>query len=330
MKRVSRLVFALLMSGLIVVVGGCEMDDLTSNVGAVQGRVTDEQGNPLVSAMVSIADSPYSALSNVDGRYVLNLPAGSYSLSAQREGFEEGSKRVELSKDEQDPVIADFRLNKSSNAGPCLYLNLVASDDEYRSGEALEMKLEVVNRGDRAVKLGNQDEPPWEITAHSNEGWIVWSTSSGNKESIEIAPGESRSFSARWRWFEHPVHRSTVVMLEGHVNPDFPIIEPIEIGYDGKWDPSNTKSCKKQEDDSLRPHEPRLIPGYVTKPLFVRLSPEGYARPEESGEGETFPGYSGGEDIEPWVHYGNEASSNVKIRPHCWRISENRGFYHHR
>ena len=70
---------------------------VVSDVGAQQitGRVVSTSGEPLAAVQVFIAGSGIGALSQQNGRYLLlNVPAGTHTLTAQRIGFGTGTQQV--------------------------------------------------------------------------------------------------------------------------------------------------------------------------------------------------------------------------------------------
>lgn len=56
--------------------------------GKIAGRVTDEQGNPLVGATVLVLDTSYGAMTDPNGEYfIINLQPGEYNLQARMVGM---------------------------------------------------------------------------------------------------------------------------------------------------------------------------------------------------------------------------------------------------
>jgi outer membrane receptor protein involved in Fe transport len=56
-------------------------------MGAVWGRVLDDQGEPLIEVQVSVKGSQRQAFTDLDGRYRLEVPPGSYTLQFWFSGF---------------------------------------------------------------------------------------------------------------------------------------------------------------------------------------------------------------------------------------------------
>jgi len=64
--------------------------DLTT--GVISGRVTDENGDPLEGALVTVAFTPYFALTDASGYYSIgNVPPGTYELLVTKDGFQKGN-----------------------------------------------------------------------------------------------------------------------------------------------------------------------------------------------------------------------------------------------
>lgn len=91
---------------------------LVSSADAQQltGRVTDQQtGQPVGAVQVFIAGSGVGALTAQNGRYLLlNVPAGTHQLSAQRIGFVTVVQEVTVAADET--VVTDFQLREQALA----------------------------------------------------------------------------------------------------------------------------------------------------------------------------------------------------------------------
>jgi TonB-linked SusC/RagA family outer membrane protein len=92
--------FALVMSCLVVPSVGAQQ---------VTGRVTSTSGEPLSAVQVFIPDTGIGALSQQNGRYLLlNVPAGTHTITAQRIGY--GSLSQEVVVTAGEPAIQDFTL----------------------------------------------------------------------------------------------------------------------------------------------------------------------------------------------------------------------------
>src|SRR5688500_6178165 len=93
---------ALILAALLVV----------SDLGAQQvtGRVTNAQtGEPLGAVQVFIAGSGIGALSQQNGRYLLlNVPAGTHTISAERIGYRAVSQQVSVTTGQT--AILDFAM----------------------------------------------------------------------------------------------------------------------------------------------------------------------------------------------------------------------------
>lgn len=81
--------------------------------GGIHGRVTDgETHEPLAGVTLRLEGTSFSAVSGSDGGYrIANVPAGSYTLTARRVGYEEASRAVVVSEAE---VTADLSLTAAT------------------------------------------------------------------------------------------------------------------------------------------------------------------------------------------------------------------------
>ena len=55
--------------------------------GKIQGRVTDENGEPLPGATITVSGTTYGAIADANGNYTLNAPEGTYTLLVSYVGF---------------------------------------------------------------------------------------------------------------------------------------------------------------------------------------------------------------------------------------------------
>src|SRR5882757_3709263 len=65
---------------------------------SIKGKVLDANtGEPLVGANVSLENSKFAAIVNLDGSYTLkNIPAGKYEISVTFTGYEKEIKSIEV------------------------------------------------------------------------------------------------------------------------------------------------------------------------------------------------------------------------------------------
>lgn len=86
--------------------------------GTVKGKVTDQNGNPLVAANVILKGTTYGAATNAEGNYIIkSVPAGDYTLRVSIIGFvpQEFSITVKDGETtEQNAVLAEDILNMES------------------------------------------------------------------------------------------------------------------------------------------------------------------------------------------------------------------------
>ncbi|MGZ8492304.1 MAG: SusC/RagA family TonB-linked outer membrane protein [Gemmatirosa sp.] len=79
----------------------------------VTGTVTETGGQPLSNVQVQLVGTQFGGLTGADGRYTINgVPAGSYSLRAQRIGFAPLTRQVTVA--DGQTATADFQLTASA------------------------------------------------------------------------------------------------------------------------------------------------------------------------------------------------------------------------
>jgi len=98
--------YALSESGMLVIAPK-EAAALAS--GVIAGKVTAEDGSPIVGANVVIAGTYLGAATNINGQYTIrNVPPGSYTLTASAVGFRKQSAAVSVA--EGETATQDFVL----------------------------------------------------------------------------------------------------------------------------------------------------------------------------------------------------------------------------
>jgi hypothetical protein len=92
----------LLVAALLLFAPGLDAQQIT-------GRVTTTSGEPLAAVQVFIAGSGIGALTQQNGRFLLlNVPAGTHTISAERIGYRSGTASVTVAAGET--VVQDFQL----------------------------------------------------------------------------------------------------------------------------------------------------------------------------------------------------------------------------
>ena len=78
----------------------------------VEGTVYGEGDTPLEGATVSTEDGAYATLTDANGAYILQLPSGSYTLIAEKDGYK--SQRKDVVVESGQLVQQDFHLEKAA------------------------------------------------------------------------------------------------------------------------------------------------------------------------------------------------------------------------
>ena len=81
----------------------------SAQAGNVSGIVTDELGKPLAYASIIIKGSTKGTTANNEGRYVIALEPGSYTISCQYVGYEKMDKKVTVT---DEAITVNFQLNR--------------------------------------------------------------------------------------------------------------------------------------------------------------------------------------------------------------------------
>ncbi|QSW84759.1 carboxypeptidase regulatory-like domain-containing protein [Natrinema longum] len=108
-----------------------EDDEPTPTVGTLEGTVTDEDGEPIANATVTVGDEQTTTAD--DGSYALELESGEYELSVSAEGYEDASENVTI----------------ETNSTTTVDLTLEADDSE--KGSEVAETVESVNENEVAT-----------------------------------------------------------------------------------------------------------------------------------------------------------------------------------
>jgi hypothetical protein len=112
----------------------------------IKGKVTDAAtGEPLVGATVSLADTKFATIVNLDGSYVLkNIPAGKYEIKVKYSGYEKEKIKDVQVKAGQEIKGIDFQLKNESKelSGVIVASSKNGETDKY--ARSLERRSDVV------------------------------------------------------------------------------------------------------------------------------------------------------------------------------------------
>lgn len=93
--------------------------------GTISGKVTDQQGNPLVGGTILVKGTGMGTVTDLDGQYSINLDAGSYELIVSYVGFP-GQESGEILVEEGGITVYDFVLG---NPVPASVIFTATADD---------------------------------------------------------------------------------------------------------------------------------------------------------------------------------------------------------
>jgi hypothetical protein len=82
----------------------------------VSGTITDpDSGTPIADVSVSVSPGAYSSTTNSQGKYTIEVPNGTYTISFTKDGFKTGSVSLQIN---GDSVVRDHTLEVGSDTEP--------------------------------------------------------------------------------------------------------------------------------------------------------------------------------------------------------------------
>ena len=119
---------------------------------SVTGKVTSEAGDPLANANIVVVGTDKGTVTDEGGMFMLDLDAGSYTITATVIGFKPQSQMVQLNEGDNDLTMAFV-----------LPLNVIELSDvevlASRADEKTPVAYSMVTKEDMEVRLGSQDIP---------------------------------------------------------------------------------------------------------------------------------------------------------------------------
>ncbi len=128
LRQVGRFYIAVGVGVMLLILSACAGNDqpvsnddvqapaVQGQITQVIGTVTDMDGNPLAEAGIAVdkGTAPFPEmlmLSGEDGKYVWSLPAGTFTLTARKDGYKDLSQEVVVK--EGETAQLDFKLEKA-------------------------------------------------------------------------------------------------------------------------------------------------------------------------------------------------------------------------
>ena len=138
---ITKLKFQLLLM-LFTITG---MNTVVAQNGTVKGYVKDADGSLLNGASVIALATPFksSTVTGTDGNFLINLPAGNYSLTASYAGKTAEVKQIKIVADET--ITEDFTL---ANAGDLVGIVVLGSRSLRRANTETAVPVDVLNISD--------------------------------------------------------------------------------------------------------------------------------------------------------------------------------------
>ncbi|KAF2900813.1 hypothetical protein ILUMI_05352 [Ignelater luminosus] len=81
----------------------------------VKGYIRDNLNHPVPNAKIEIKENNYTIFSNKEGKYVVELEPGKYTIKASSEGYKSSVKYIEVSNIKNLPKYVMFTLTKDTN-----------------------------------------------------------------------------------------------------------------------------------------------------------------------------------------------------------------------
>lgn len=131
--------------------------NLSSVSQIIRGKVTDvNTGEPLVGATVSIDDTKFSTVVNLDGSYVFKkLPAGVYEIKVKYSGYENEKQKNIVVKEGQEVKGINFQLKIESKELNSITVSSTKNAETDKYARSLERKADVVQNilSTKAIEL---------------------------------------------------------------------------------------------------------------------------------------------------------------------------------
>ncbi|MDQ0352286.1 subtilisin family serine protease/outer membrane protein assembly factor BamB/5-hydroxyisourate hydrolase-like protein (transthyretin family) [Alkalibacillus filiformis] len=119
---------------------------ISASLGEVTGTVTDEDGNPIEQATVSIPDNDLEVVTNANGEYRIGVGSGTYEVTAQATGFHEKTQSVTI-EEQGDTVELNFSLEEIEGTS----ISGVIIDDE--TNEPIEEATVTLTKDDEELEI---------------------------------------------------------------------------------------------------------------------------------------------------------------------------------
>lgn len=79
------------------------------------GYIRDNLNHPVPNAKIEIKENNYTVFSNKEGRYVVELEPGKYTIKVSSGGYQSSTKYIEVSNIKNLPKYVMFTLTKETN-----------------------------------------------------------------------------------------------------------------------------------------------------------------------------------------------------------------------
>ncbi|MEO1261232.1 MAG: mucoidy inhibitor MuiA family protein [Bacteroidota bacterium] len=165
-------------------------------INSVSGRITDSNGDPLIGASVLVKGSSVGTVTDIDGNYLLNIPADPTSLIISYTGF--SSQEIAVNSDVQNIKLKDSPLALSE----------VVVTGLGKSRSSISMKKSKGYKYDRTIKQQNvQSYQATTINFDIETKYTI--PSDGKVRTVEV---KSDSISAIYEYYSVPKKNENVYL----------------------------------------------------------------------------------------------------------------------
>ena len=168
----------------------------------IRGKVTDATtGEPLVGATVSLEDTKFATIVNLDGSYVLkNIPGGKYEIKVKYSGYEKAKEKDVEIKTGQNIKGMDFQLKTESKELTSVSVKASKNVETDKAARGIEQKSDIVQNilSQKAIELSPKNTGFYShrISLYQKSGKLKEATADATAV-INLKPNDYLNYSRR-------------------------------------------------------------------------------------------------------------------------------------
>ena len=243
-----------------------------AQTGSARGRVSNEQGQPIVEAKVEIdftggLTRKYETKTNKKGEFIqVGMPPGPYKITVNKEGYQGSFTELRISLG--DPTeVPEFKLKTLSTAQKAAVAAAGGGQDEV--GTAFKKAVELARAGqyDQAeaaykeilAKDPSIPEVHYNLALLYRQKKDVPSAEAGFQKAIELRPGYTAAYIELSNTYQNSGQMAKAVELMTKLAADNPGDAKVQFGLgeaafnSGKYDEAGAAFRKAAELDPSRP-----------------------------------------------------------------------------